>query len=96
MIFIINTKFFRILPCLVKDCVNPVMIPFVLPNIFYVCENCTKDEFVNHILPCLKPIMKVHEPVQVCTFSSFLIQYLLFMFNFLRFLLFSSKKWNYY
>ncbi|XP_060840566.1 SCY1-like protein 2 isoform X1 [Rhopalosiphum padi] len=55
----------RILPCLVKDCVNPVMIPFVLPNIFYVCENCTKDEFVNHILPCLKPIMKVHEPVQV-------------------------------
>lgn len=41
------------------------MIPFVLPNIFYVCENCTKDEFVNHILSCLKPIMKVHEPVQV-------------------------------
>jgi len=46
------------------------MIPFVLPNIFYICENCTKDEFVNHVLPCLKPIMKVHEPVQVCTFVS--------------------------
>lgn len=42
------------------------MIPFVLPNIFYVCENCTKDEFVSHVLPCLKPIMKVYEPVQVC------------------------------
>lgn len=42
------------------------MIPFVLPNIFYVCENCTKDEFVDHILPCLKPIMKVYEPIQVC------------------------------
>ncbi|XP_050436024.1 SCY1-like protein 2 [Adelges cooleyi] len=55
----------RILPCLVKECVNPVMIPFVLPNIFYVCENCSKHEFVNHVLPCLKPIMKVHEPVQV-------------------------------
>lgn len=70
--------FFRILPCLVKDCVNPVMIPFVLPNIFYVCENCTKDEFVNHILPCLKPIMKVHEPVQVCILSTRLMNIDLF------------------
>lgn len=42
------------------------MIPFVLPNIFYVCENCSNDEFVDHILPRLKPIMKVYEPIQVC------------------------------
>ncbi|XP_050534793.1 SCY1-like protein 2 [Daktulosphaira vitifoliae] len=55
----------RILPCLMKECVNPIMIPFVLPNIFYVCENCSKEEFINHVLPSLKPILKVHEPIQI-------------------------------
>ncbi|CRK88468.1 CLUMA_CG002209, isoform A [Clunio marinus] len=56
---------FRILPCLVKEFVNPPMIPFVLPNIFLISENSNSQEFVKHILCHLKPVMKITEPIQV-------------------------------
>lgn len=52
-------------PCLMKECVNPTMVPFVLPVILQVAENASKEEFVQHILPHLKPIMKITDPMQV-------------------------------
>ncbi|XP_044740222.1 SCY1-like protein 2 [Chrysoperla carnea] len=56
---------YRIIPCLVKEFVNPPMIPFVLPNVLLIAENATKDEYIQHILPHLKPVMKIQEPIQI-------------------------------
>lgn len=56
---------FRILPCLSKEFVNHSMVPFVLPNVLLISENCNPKDFTKHILPCLKPIMKIQEPIQV-------------------------------
>lgn len=55
----------RILPCLMKEFVNPTMVPFVLPNVLLVTENCSKDEYMQHILPHLKPVMKLQDPIQI-------------------------------
>lgn len=41
------------------------MIPFVLPNVLLISENATRDEYINHILPHLKPVMKIQEPIQI-------------------------------
>ena len=57
--------FYRILPCLMKEFVNPTMVPFVLPNVLLVSENCSKEEFSQHILPHLRPVMKMQDPIQV-------------------------------
>lgn len=56
---------FRILPCLVKEFVNPPMIPFVLPNILLIAENSNSQEYVKHILVYLKPVMKISDPIQI-------------------------------
>jgi hypothetical protein len=41
------------------------MVPFVLPNILLVTEKCSKEEYSQHILPHLKPVMKMQDPIQV-------------------------------
>lgn len=46
------------------------MVPFVLPVMLLVAERASKEEFVEHILPHLKPIMKMTEPVQVSTLNN--------------------------
>lgn len=56
---------FRILTCLVKEFVNAPMIPFVLPNVLLIAENCNSQEFTKHILPHLKVVMKIQEPIQI-------------------------------
>ncbi|MCL4119093.1 UNVERIFIED_CONTAM: hypothetical protein GTU68_058525, partial [Idotea baltica] len=48
----------RVVPCLNQECVNPTMVPFVLPILLQVAEEATKEEFRIHLLPLLKPIMK--------------------------------------
>lgn len=55
----------RILPPLFKECVNPDMIPFVLPSILYVAEQSTDKEYVSIIFPELIPMFKLQKPVQV-------------------------------
>nr|CAD7407170.1 unnamed protein product [Timema poppensis] len=50
---------FRVLPCLVKEFVNPTMVPFVLPNILLISDSCTKEEFSFHVLPHLKTILLI-------------------------------------
>ena len=56
---------YRILPCLVKEFVNPPMIPFVLPNVLLIAESCTSQEYMKHILIHIKPVMKIQEPIQI-------------------------------
>lgn len=56
----------RILPCLTSEFVNPDMVPFVLPNVLLIAEECTKEEYIRLILPDLGPVFKQQEPIQVC------------------------------
>ncbi|XP_037969604.2 SCY1-like protein 2 [Plutella xylostella] len=56
---------YRILPCLTKEFVNPPMVPFVLPNVLLIAENSSKDEYIKYILPVLKPVMTIQEPIQI-------------------------------
>ena len=55
----------RIIPCLEQEFINPDMIPFVLPNIFFIADLAENDEFVKYILPKLKPIFQLLKPVQI-------------------------------
>lgn len=55
----------RILPALTSEFVNGDMVPFVLPNVLLIAEECTKDEYVLLILPQLSPVFKQQEPVQI-------------------------------
>jgi len=55
----------RILPPLLKECVNPDMIPFVLPNILQISEQASEKEYTTHILPDLIPMFKITSPIQV-------------------------------
>lgn len=55
----------RILPALTAEFVNPDMVPFVLPNVLLIAEECTKEEYVSLILPELIPVFKLQEPVQI-------------------------------
>uniref|UniRef100_A0A673ZM49 SCY1 like pseudokinase 2 n=1 Tax=Salmo trutta TaxID=8032 RepID=A0A673ZM49_SALTR len=56
---------YRILPALTSEFLNPDMVPFVLPNVLLIAEECTKDEYVRLILPDLTPVFKQQEPVQI-------------------------------
>ncbi|XP_055087459.1 SCY1-like protein 2 [Periophthalmus magnuspinnatus] len=55
---------YRILPALTSEFVNPDMVPFVLPNVLLIAEECTKEEYVRLILPDLAPVFKQQEPIQ--------------------------------
>ncbi|XP_019370549.1 PREDICTED: SCY1-like protein 2 isoform X3 [Gavialis gangeticus] len=54
----------RILPSLTSEFVNPDMVPFVLPNVLLIAEECTKEEYIKLILPDLAPVFKQQEPIQ--------------------------------
>ncbi|KAJ7329950.1 hypothetical protein JRQ81_016124 [Phrynocephalus forsythii] len=55
----------RILPSLTSEFVNPDMVPFVLPNVLLIAEECTKEEYIKLILPDLSPVFKQQEPIQI-------------------------------
>lgn len=55
----------RVLPALYKELVNPPMIPFVLPSILQMMEVVEVEEFREHILPNLKPVLVLEDPPQV-------------------------------
>ncbi|XP_041833031.1 SCY1-like protein 2 isoform X2 [Melanotaenia boesemani] len=56
---------YRILPALTSEFVNPDMVPFVLPNVLLIAEECTKEEYTRLVLPDLTPVFKQQEPVQI-------------------------------
>lgn len=55
----------RVLPCLVKEYLNPDMVPFVLPSVLLIAEQASKEEFCSFILPDLIRIFRLREPIQV-------------------------------
>ncbi|KAM4677521.1 SCY1-like protein 2 isoform 2-T2 [Discoglossus pictus] len=55
----------RILPSLTAEFVNPDMVPFVLPNVLLIAEECTKEEYAKLILPDLGPVFRQQEPIQI-------------------------------
>ncbi|OCT87626.1 hypothetical protein XELAEV_18021323mg [Xenopus laevis] len=55
----------RILPALTSEFVNPDMVPFVLPNVLLIAEECTKEEYIKLILPELGPVFRQQEPIQI-------------------------------
>ncbi|KAK9498718.1 hypothetical protein O3M35_003291 [Rhynocoris fuscipes] len=55
----------RVIPCLSREFVNPMMVPFVLPSVFEIAENCSKEEFTTYIFPNLKSVITIQEPIQV-------------------------------
>lgn len=61
-----RVKIQRVMPCLVREFTQPAMIPFVLPSILDIAQECKEKEFTVYVLPHLKPVMKLTEPKQVC------------------------------
>ncbi|KAI9327549.1 kinase-like domain-containing protein [Obelidium mucronatum] len=54
----------KILPALLNEIKDPLMTPFVLPNIFWISEHSTNEEFNARILPALKSVFKITDPPQ--------------------------------
>ncbi|TPX49014.1 hypothetical protein CcCBS67573_g10176 [Chytriomyces confervae] len=54
----------KILPTLLEELKDPLMTPFVLPNIFWISEKGTDQDFMTKILPALKPVFKMNDPPQ--------------------------------
>ena len=65
LIFLQRVVIQRVLPQLCAEFSNHQMIPFVLPNVLLIAEDCTTQEFIDLILPELKPVFKIQDPVQV-------------------------------
>ena len=57
------------MPAILKECSNKDMVPFILPSILLVADQCTQDEYVKNILPGLKPLLGMKDPVQVALVS---------------------------
>ncbi|XP_048519751.1 SCY1-like protein 2 [Dendroctonus ponderosae] len=60
-----RVKLQRVLACLVRDLGQPTMVPFILPSIFDIAKSCSKEEYTEHVLPHLKPLMKLIDPIQI-------------------------------
>ncbi|KAG0225610.1 hypothetical protein BGW42_004218 [Actinomortierella wolfii] len=54
----------KILPALLDELKDHALLPFTLPNVFYIAEKMTPREFEVKVLPSLKPIFLVREPMQ--------------------------------
>lgn len=55
----------RILPRLSGEFRNHKMIPFILPIILLIADDCTMQEYSSIILPVLIPVFKIHNPIQI-------------------------------
>jgi len=55
----------RVYPCLAKEFVNSSMVPFVLPPAIQIAKDTSSEDFAHHMLPALKPVMKIMDPIQV-------------------------------
>ncbi|KAG0213585.1 hypothetical protein BGX28_004002 [Mortierella sp. GBA30] len=54
----------KILPCLLDELKDHALLPYTLPNVFYIIQKMTPKEFEEKVLPSLKPIFLVREPMQ--------------------------------
>ena len=56
----------KVFPVLAAEFHNNIMIPFVLPNVLLIAEESSIQEYSTLILPTLKPVFTVQNPIQVC------------------------------
>ncbi|KAJ3282131.1 hypothetical protein HK104_011072 [Borealophlyctis nickersoniae] len=54
----------KILPALLQEAKDPLMAPFILPNVFWISERMQEKDFVERVLPSLKPLFRLHDPPQ--------------------------------
>ncbi|KAF9332528.1 hypothetical protein BG006_004606 [Podila minutissima] len=54
----------KILPCLLDELKDHALLPYTLPNVFFIIQKMTPKEFEEKVLPSLKPIFLVREPMQ--------------------------------
>ncbi|KAI9233685.1 MAG: kinase-like domain-containing protein [Podila humilis] len=54
----------KILPCLLDELKDHALLPYTLPNVFFIIQKMTPKEFEDKVLPSLKPIFLVREPMQ--------------------------------
>lgn len=55
----------RVLPALAEEFRNHKMVPFVLPLVLLIAEDCSIQDFEALIMPILTQALKIKEPVQV-------------------------------
>ncbi|XP_065191489.1 SCY1-like protein 2 [Sycon ciliatum] len=55
----------RVLPAVFQEFKKPAMIPFALPNVLIVVQDCTLDEYALHVWPSLKSVFTLQEPIQI-------------------------------
>ncbi|CAE6460757.1 unnamed protein product [Rhizoctonia solani] len=54
----------KILPSLLEEMKDPLLLPSILPNVFTIAEKLTPAEFASTVLPALKPLFVVRDPPQ--------------------------------
>ena len=54
----------KILPSLIEETRKHYLLPFVIPNIFFIAEKMESDEFARDLLPSLKPLFLIRDPPQ--------------------------------
>jgi SCY1-like protein 2 len=55
----------KILSVLVEELKNSLMVPFLLPSIFWICERLSHDEFLKILLAFKETVFKIKDPPQV-------------------------------
>ncbi|KAG9116805.1 hypothetical protein FRC07_007446 [Ceratobasidium sp. 392] len=59
-----NLKKRKILPSLLEEMKDPLLLPSILPNVFTIADKLTPAEFASTVLPALKPLFVVRDPPQ--------------------------------
>ncbi|RHZ80326.1 hypothetical protein Glove_137g49 [Diversispora epigaea] len=54
----------KILPCLLQEIKDHSLLPYTLPNIFYIAQKLPNNDFCSRVLDPLKPIFSITEPMQ--------------------------------
>lgn len=55
----------RVLPALSSEFRNTKMVPFVLPLVLLIAEDCTLQEYCTLIMPVITPALHIQNPIQV-------------------------------
>ncbi|XP_056635195.1 SCY1-like protein 2 [Diorhabda sublineata] len=60
-----RVKLQRVVSCLAHDLNQNAMVPFILPSLLEIAQDCSQQEYCTIILPLIKPLMTILEPIQV-------------------------------
>lgn len=55
----------RVLPALSSEFRNKKMIPFVLPLVLLIADDCTLQDYCTLVLPVIAPALHIQDPIQV-------------------------------